>query len=148
MFRNCTGFYIKIMYARIANLICIDPHYFRKLNPDPQRVKSWIQICIRVKNQKLLEVQNGATKCRGCVEPLKVCRPLVADWYHFDEEQDSGPYLIEKSDPGSALKWKEESGSTFNGKDPPGTLIYTESVPCESWLRIKSGSEVASTETN
>ncbi len=26
------------------------------------------------------------------MEPLKVCRPVVADFHHFDKEQDSDPH--------------------------------------------------------
>jgi hypothetical protein len=33
------------------------------------------------------------------MESLRVCRPVVADSHHFDEEQDPDPHLSEKLDP-------------------------------------------------
>ncbi len=44
-------------------------------------------------------------------------RPLVADWYHFDEEQDSDPdpHQSEKSDPNSHQSEKRDS---VFGPDP------------------------------
>jgi hypothetical protein len=33
------------------------------------------------------------------MEPWMVCRPMVADLHHFDEEQDPGPHHSEESDP-------------------------------------------------
>jgi hypothetical protein len=35
------------------------------------------------------------------MEQWRVCRPVVADWRHFDEEQDPDRHLSEKSDPDS-----------------------------------------------
>jgi hypothetical protein len=32
------------------------------------------------------------------IVPWRVCRPLVADSHHFDEEQDPDPHIGEKSD--------------------------------------------------
>ncbi len=33
------------------------------------------------------------------MEPWRVCRPVVADLHHLDEEQDPDPYLSAKLDP-------------------------------------------------
>jgi hypothetical protein len=33
------------------------------------------------------------------MEPKRNCRPVVADSYHFDEEQDPDPHTSDKSDP-------------------------------------------------
>jgi hypothetical protein len=33
------------------------------------------------------------------IEPGRVCRPLLAGSYHFDEELDKDPHQSEKSDP-------------------------------------------------
>ncbi len=33
------------------------------------------------------------------MEPWRVCRPVVADLHHLDEEQDLDPHFSEKPDP-------------------------------------------------
>ncbi len=41
------------------------------------------------------------------MEPWRLCRPMVEDLHHFDEDQDPDPHQSEKSDPDS-IKVKGE----------------------------------------
>jgi hypothetical protein len=61
-------------------------------------VKSWIRICIEAEIQELSrlkmepqravdpDAQNEVWRLK--IETLRVCRPVVADSHHLDEEQD------------------------------------------------------------
>jgi hypothetical protein len=57
------------------------------------------------------------------MEPWRVCRPLVADSHHFDEEQDLdlNPPLSEKSDPEPHLSEQ---------RDPDQHQIDANPQPC------------------
>jgi hypothetical protein len=60
------------------------------------RVKSWLRIHDENQNLDALEGQNVAIVGRGRsqwlgglkIKPRRVCRPVVADLHHFNEEQD------------------------------------------------------------
>jgi hypothetical protein len=44
------------------------------------------------------------------MEPSRVCRRMVADLHHFDEEQDPGPHQSEESDPDPDPHQSEKRG--------------------------------------
>jgi hypothetical protein len=44
-----------------------------------------------------VDAQNGGLETK--MWPWSVCRPLIADSHHFDEEQESGPHKSANSDP-------------------------------------------------
>jgi hypothetical protein len=63
------------------------------------KVKSRIRICIKVKIRELLRLKIELWRAVDAhigdveiqMEPWSVCRPVVADSHHFDEEQDLDP---------------------------------------------------------
>jgi hypothetical protein len=76
----------------------MEQHYF--LSPIRIRVKSWIRIRMKIKNSEAPEAQNRAVEVGGRsqmeawrpkVEAWSVCRPVVADSHHLDEEQVPDP---------------------------------------------------------
>ncbi len=62
-----------------------------------------IRISFRVKSRikmepwRALYAPNRGMRLK--MEPRRVCRPVVADLHHFDEEQDPDPHQSEKSGP-------------------------------------------------
>ncbi len=58
-----------------------DPHQSQKTDPNPDQHQ-----------RQISGAMDGGSKPR-------VCRPMVADLHHLDEEEDPGPHQSEKSDP-------------------------------------------------
>jgi hypothetical protein len=94
---QCIGRPLHSFIHRVADL---DPHYFGSWIRIRIRVraKSWIRIHIKVLIQELyrLEVEsswravdahNGGMEAEN--EPWRVCRSVVADSCHLNEEQDT-----------------------------------------------------------
>jgi hypothetical protein len=52
------------------------------------------------------------------MEPWRLCRPVVADSHHFDEEQDPNPLKREKSDPDPHLSEKRDQDPHKSDADP------------------------------
>jgi hypothetical protein len=70
-------------HTRNTRVVYPDPRYFWKLDPDPIRVESWIQICIREKLDPDPDAHNGGLKAQnGALEGLS-CKPAVTDYHHF-----------------------------------------------------------------
>ncbi len=78
-----------VVQSRIR--IHIEPHLFEKTDLDPYQLQS------------KKPDQNGAMEGLVCsqqrheaqMEQRRACRPVVADWHHFDEEQDPDPHQSE-----------------------------------------------------
>ncbi len=76
-----------------------DPDPYRE--PHLLRSRIFIRISCRVKSRikmepwRALYAHNRGMRLK--MEPRRVCRPVVADLHHFDEEQDPVPHQSEKS---------------------------------------------------
>jgi hypothetical protein len=72
-----------------------DPHYFGKLDPDPhiRKAKSGSALKSKFSGFKGLKFSRGGPwtltmeAWRIKMKPCRICRPVVADSNHFDEEE-------------------------------------------------------------
>ncbi len=97
------------MLSMLLIRIHMDLHHFGKPNLNPHQ--SMTSKAAEAYNGPMengpgaVEAHSGAMRLTK--EPGKVCRPVVADSYHFDEEpdpdqtkkQDADPHQSEKQDP-------------------------------------------------
>jgi hypothetical protein len=72
-------------------------HKSQKQDPDPHRSLSLGTMKVQNKQWRALDAHSGGVEVQNkAVEVFR--RPMVADSYHFDKEQDPDPNQTEKRD--------------------------------------------------
>jgi hypothetical protein len=89
--------YLELPSDQVADLNRMDPHHFWKLEPDPLESKKLDLDPLQSKNSESFEAQYMTVEGRVWswrlkMTPWRVSRPVVAEFHHFDEEQDPDPH--------------------------------------------------------